>query len=78
MPGSAGYGGHRTGLPQHGFAGHDHGIAPEEVLRRTRDDALYKERIAYRQTPNPHFLTYGPKTRREFLRLKRLSGGQPG
>jgi predicted TIM-barrel fold metal-dependent hydrolase len=55
-----------------------YGIAADEVLRRARGDAMFMDRIAYRRAPNPHFLTYGPKTRREFLRLQRLSGGQPG
>jgi predicted TIM-barrel fold metal-dependent hydrolase len=55
-----------------------YGIAADEVLRRARGDAMFMDRIAYRRAPNPHFLTYGPKPRREFLRLQRLSGGQPG
>ena len=41
----------------------------EEVHRaatRSRE-----KRAAYRENPDPHFLTYGPKTRREFLRLNR-------
>ena len=34
-----------------------YGVAIDEVLRRTRDDAISTRRIAYRQAPNPHFLT---------------------
>jgi hypothetical protein len=30
-----------------------------------------RERLAYQDNPEPHFLTYGPKTRRDFLRLNR-------
>lgn len=52
-------------------------VQSEEVLKRARSDGMYRERLDYRQSPNPHYLTYGPKTRREFLRLRRLSGGQP-
>ena len=32
-------------------------------------DKVARERIAYAENPEPHFLTYGPKTRREFLSL---------
>jgi hypothetical protein len=28
--------------------------------------------MAYLERPEPHFTTYGPKTRREFLNLQRL------
>ena len=34
-----------------------------------------RERLAYREHPEPHYLTYGPKTRREFLNLLRWNGG---
>ncbi len=53
-------------------------VQSEEVLMRARSDEIFRRRQAYRQAPNPHYLTYGPKTRREFLRLARLSGGRPG
>ncbi|MDH3316197.1 MAG: amidohydrolase [Gammaproteobacteria bacterium] len=52
-------------------------VESAEVLKRARSDEVYRQRLDYRQTPNPHYLTYGPKTRRAFLRLRRLSGGQP-
>lgn len=48
-----------------------------EAIERARSGEIYRRRQAYRQAPNPHFLTYGPKTRREFLRLERLGGGRP-
>ncbi|HEX9585830.1 MAG TPA: amidohydrolase family protein [Gammaproteobacteria bacterium] len=54
-----------------------YGIPVHEVLKRARSDDIHARRLAYRRKPNPHFLTYGPKTRREFLRLRRLSGNQP-
>jgi predicted TIM-barrel fold metal-dependent hydrolase len=50
-------------------------ISAEEVQLRTRRDALATERLAYRARPEPHFLTCGPKTRREFLNLLRWNGG---
>ena len=50
-------------------------ISAEEVQLRTRRDALAAQRFAYRERPEPHFLTRGPKTRREFLNLLRWSGG---
>ena len=42
-------------------------INPEEVKRYARRDRIAHERSAYLEHPEPHFLTYGPKTRREFL-----------
>lgn len=44
-------------------------ISPEEVKRYTGRDPIAQERLAYLEHPDPHFLTYGPKTRREFLNL---------
>lgn len=42
-----------------------------EVLQRSRNDAVTVARENYRNHPAPHFLTYGPRTRREFLALLR-------
>ena len=50
-------------------------ITPEEVLKRAGSDAIATRRLAYNGNPNPHFLTFGPKTRSEFNRLLRLHGG---
>ncbi len=52
-----------------------YGISAEEVKLRTRRDAIAGERLAYRERPEPHFQTRGPKTRREFLNLLDWSGG---
>ncbi len=52
-------------------------IAAGEIVERIRNDALFERRLIYRSAPDPHFLTYGPKTRREFLQLRRLHGGDP-
>jgi len=32
-------------------------------------DSVAQKRVAYLEKPDPHFRTYGPKTRREFLRV---------
>jgi hypothetical protein len=45
------------------------------VKKHTRADRIGQERLAYREHPEPHYLTYGPKTRREFLNLLRWNGG---
>ena len=45
-----------------------YGLSPAEVKKYTRRDAISRERTAYLEKPEPHFMTYGPKTRREFLR----------
>jgi len=44
-------------------------ISAEEVKLRARRDSLARERLAYRERPEPHFQTRGPRTRREFLNL---------
>jgi hypothetical protein len=33
--------------------------------------------VAYAETPNPSFATYGPRTRREFLNLRQWQGVGP-
>jgi predicted TIM-barrel fold metal-dependent hydrolase len=50
-----------------------YGIGAEEMKKRMKRDKTALERENYRENPDPHFLTYGPKTRREFLAL--LAGG---
>jgi hypothetical protein len=52
-----------------------YGISADEVKKHTRADRIAQERFAYRECPQPHYLTYGPKTRREFLNLLRWNGG---
>jgi hypothetical protein len=44
-----------------------YGLSPQEIKKYTRTDQVFREKTAYREHPEPHFLTYGPKTRREFL-----------
>jgi uncharacterized protein len=49
-------------------------VAPEVLQRHLGVDAISQARAAYRDSPDPHFSTYGPKTRREFLNLRRWGG----
>ena len=51
-------------------------ISAEEMKRHTAHDRIANDRIAYREAPNPHFRTHGPRTRREFLNLLAWNGGQ--
>jgi hypothetical protein len=45
---------------------------PQDVLgRHLRGDRVAKLRDEYRNHPDPHFTTYGPRTRRELLNLRR-------
>ncbi|CAG0992115.1 hypothetical protein BURK1_02326 [Burkholderiales bacterium] len=47
----------------------------DDVLRHHLPrDRVARERENYRERPDPSFLTYGPKTRREFLALKARGG----
>jgi hypothetical protein len=46
-------------------------ISPEEVKVRRGADKITRARTAYRDQRNPTYLTYGPKTRREFFNLLR-------
>jgi hypothetical protein len=50
-------------------------ISAEEVKKHARADSVARERLAYREHPEPHYLTYGPKTWREFLNLLGWNGG---
>ncbi len=52
-----------------------YGLDVAEVLKRARTDDVERRRAEYRQRPDPHFLTFGPKTRREFLTNLKARGG---
>ncbi|MGH8673639.1 MAG: amidohydrolase family protein [Burkholderiales bacterium] len=52
-----------------------YGLSAEEVKKYTQRDRIASERLAYGEHPDPHYLTYGPKTRREFLNLLGWNGG---
>jgi uncharacterized protein len=47
-----------------------YGLAIEKLKAYARRDRVARWRADYREEPDPSFLTYGPKTRREFLRLR--------
>jgi len=40
------------------------------LKQHVKGDKVARERQEYRENPNPTFVTYGPRTRREFLNLK--------
>jgi len=48
---------------------------PDDVLRKHVKDRVAMERVQYRaERADPSFLTYGPRSRREFLNLKKWEG----
>ncbi|MBT8446558.1 MAG: amidohydrolase [Gammaproteobacteria bacterium] len=53
-----------------------YGIDAAEMRRRAGADAIGRQRAVYLEEPDPHFLTYGPKTRRQFLNLLRWNGDE--
>ena len=54
-----------------------YGINLDEVLKRARTDVIQRRRTEYRANPDPHFLTFGPKNRREFFANLKARGGSP-
>jgi predicted TIM-barrel fold metal-dependent hydrolase len=52
-------------------------LSADELRQYTEQDAVANARLAYAERANPSFLTHGPRTRREFLHLRELGGGQP-
>ena len=52
-----------------------YGVSPAEVKKYASRDAIARERAAYEERPDPHYLTYGPKTRREFMNVLSWNGG---
>jgi predicted TIM-barrel fold metal-dependent hydrolase len=52
-------------------------LKPAEIRRDTDRDAVARSRVAYAAAPNPSFSTYGPRTRREFLNLRKWQGVGP-
>ena len=46
-----------------------YGISPAEIKKIIASDEVSRQKASYLENPQPHFLTYGPKTRREFLAL---------
>ena len=56
-------------------AARPYGIDVDEILERARDDRIGRRRAEYR--PDPHFLTFGPRTRREYFANLKARGGAP-
>jgi hypothetical protein len=54
-----------------------YGLNPAEMKRKAELDPWGKARAAYLPDRDPSFLTYGPKTRREFFALLKANGGAP-
>lgn len=50
-------------------------VSAAEVKKYASRDGVARERAEYGERPEPHYLTYGPKTRREFLNLLGWNGG---
>jgi predicted TIM-barrel fold metal-dependent hydrolase len=50
-------------------------LKADEVKKYTGRDAIARERAAYSERPEPHYLTYGPRNRREFMNLLAWNGG---
>ncbi len=49
----------------------------DEAKLRASSDIVETRKENYRNNPDPSFLTYGPKNRREFLNLMKWSGDAP-
>ncbi len=54
-----------------------YGLDPVEVRKKASIDPIGRERTAYTSHRDPSFMTYGPKSRREFMSLLRANGGKP-
>ena len=55
-----------------------YGVDVPAQRKRAADDSLAREKQAYlEERRDPSFVTYGPKTRREFFALRREQGGRP-
>lgn len=50
-------------------------ISAAEVRKHATGDTLSIRKAAYADNPDPHFRTYGPRNRREFLNLIKAGGG---
>jgi len=46
-----------------------YGLTPDEVRKYTKADPVEEAKREYAEAPDPSYLTYGPKTRREFFRF---------
>ena len=51
-----------------------YGIDADEVKLRAGADRVGQQKLAYAENPNPHFQTFGPRNRREFLNFRAMGG----
>ena len=51
-----------------------YGIDQSEIRSLTSTDFVSTEKLVYQENPQPSFLTYGPKNRREFLNFLKWGG----
>ena len=54
-----------------------YGVDVPAQRKHAANDALSREKQAYLEERDPSFVTYGPKTRREFFALRDAQGGRP-
>jgi predicted TIM-barrel fold metal-dependent hydrolase len=54
-----------------------YGLDVPAIRTAMADDHIARLKARYRAAPNPSFETFGPKTRRDFLRLTAGRGGRP-
>ena len=54
-----------------------YGLDAEDVKRHAANDTVGRLRRRYAPEREPSHLTYGPSTRRQFLRLQRAQAGPP-
>jgi hypothetical protein len=54
-----------------------YGLKPDAMRRKLAKDRVHKSKLDYLNDPQPSFLTYGPRTRREWLALREWTGAQP-
>ncbi len=54
-----------------------YGVDVPAQRKRAANDGLARDKQAYLEERDPSFATYGPKSRREFLALRREQGGRP-
>lgn len=52
-----------------------YGISADEIRRHADRDAVALARLEYQERRDPHYATYGPKTRRQLINLLRWGGG---
>jgi len=54
-----------------------YGVDVPAQRKRAANDDLARQKQAYLEERDPSFVTYGPKTRREFFALRREQGSRP-